>query len=185
MHLWKEHACAATFILPSLIEHFLLASLENTVIGKWLTGISDGIKAGTISLTEEDAAFYNHFVRMVSQGKGLLSGDKRMNMEAIWKMGTKYRVLPNDKDMKEILCGKNDGRENTIGSILHSRYAKAQIRPEYFDILEYMFGVENLNIRNCIAHGNSESYDYLSIEVAAVMFQFLQDLGQGAVVEHI
>jgi len=171
--------------LPSLIEHFLLVNLENTIIGKWLTGISDGIKAGNLSLTEDEAFLYNHFVEMVSQGNGLMSGDKRMNMEAIWKMGTKYRVLPNDRDMKEILCGKSDGKENTIGSILHSRYAKSQIRPEYFNILQYMFGAENLNIRNCIAHGNSETYDYLSVEVAAVMLQFLQDLGQGAVVEHI
>lgn len=182
MRLWQEHACAATFILPSLIEHFLLIQLENTVIGRWLTGIGDEIKAKSVVLTEDEAELYNHFVEMVSEGSGLLYGDKRSNMEKIWKMGVKYRVLPKDKDMKEILCGKSDGTANTIGAVLHSHYAKSMIRPEYLDILNYMFGAQNLNIRNCIAHGNSETYDYLSVEITAVMLQFLQDIGQGVVV---
>ena len=89
----------------------------------------------------------------------------------------KYGIFNDqDKDKKEALCGIGK-RELTIGGILHSGYAKSKIRGEYFRVLEYLFGTDYMDIRNCIAHGKSVTYDYLDVGIASVMLQILQDVG--------
>ena len=172
----SEHACATTYILPSLIEHFLLLYLENTVIDQWLTGMKDK------TLMAEENVLYNHFRIMKNDGHGYCIGDRRKTMEALWNSGVNHAIFPTDNSMKAILCGKENGNPNTLGDILQSKYARKKIRPEYLMIMEYLFGRKNLNIRNCIAHGVSATYDYLAIGFASVMLQLLYDIATNDVV---
>lgn len=171
----QAHACAATFILPSMIEHNLLIYLENTVIAKWLGGV-----AGK-TLDSDEAALYQLFIDMKKTGHGIIDGDKRMIMQRIWEMGVKYGAFSDDQSMKDMLCGR-DGSFNTLGAILKSNYGRTQIRPEYLQILDYMFDKKMLNLRNSIAHGISTTYDYLSLAFVGVMVQSVWDIGSNDVI---
>lgn len=171
----QVHACAATFILPSMIEHNLLLYLENTVIAQWLEGMTGK------NLTHDEAALYQRFLDMKKTGHGILDGDKKMTMERIWEMGVKYGAFSDDRSMKEILCGR-DGSFNTLGAILKSSYARSRIRAEYLQILDYLFDKKMLNLRNSIAHGISTTYDYLSLAFVGVMTQMIWDIGTNDVI---
>jgi len=171
----QVHACAATFILPSMIEHNLLLYLENTVIVQWLDGMVGK------SIDSDEAALYQQFLDMKKIGHGIMTGDKKATMERIWKMGVKYNVFTEDRSMREILCGR-DGNFNTLGAILRSSYGRSRIRQEYLQILDYMFDKRMLNLRNSIAHGISTTYDYLSLAFVGVMAQMIWDISTNDVV---
>ena len=164
------HACAATFILPSFFEHFLLTYLENTVKVQWLLDMK-GKK-----LDPEEAALYNNCLDAT-----IMTEDKKITMECIWNMGVKYGIFSEDRSMKEMLCGRNKSF-NTLGAILKSDYARSRIRPEYLQILDYMFDKKKLNLRNSIAHGLSTTYDYLSLAFVGVIVQMVWDIGSNDVV---
>ncbi len=165
----QVHACAATFILPSMIEHVLLSYLENTVIAQWVDGMVGK------NLDPDEAALYKQFLDMKKIDHGIMTGDKKMTMERIWKMGVKYNAFTEDRSMREILCGRN-GSFNTLGAILKSSYGRSRIRQEYLQILDYMFDKRMLNLRNSIAHGISTTYDYLSLAFVSVMVQIIWDI---------
>lgn len=171
----QAHACAATFILPSFIEHFLLTYLENTVKVQWLLGMKGK------RLNANEAALYNRCLAMTKSGDGVMTGDKKTIMERIWNMGVKYGAFAEDASMKEILCGR-DKSFNTLGAILKSYYARSRIRPEYLQIIDYMFDKKMLNLRNSIAHGLSTTYDYLSLAFVGVMVQMVWDIGSNDVI---
>jgi hypothetical protein len=171
----QVHACAATFILPSLIEHYLLLYLENTVISQWINGMSGK------RLNTDEAALYQKFLDMKKIGHGIMTGDRKTTMERIWDMGIKYSVFPEDCSMKEILCGRG-GNFITLGTILKSTYARTRIKAEYLQILDYMFGKKLLNLRNSIAHGISTNYDYLSLAFVGIMVQMIWDISTNDVI---
>ena len=173
--LRREHACATTYILPSLIEFSLNTALENYVIYEWL----DGVKklSGATSFDPDEQKLINVFIGATGKGADLIDGDKNTSLQKIWNMGVKYGIFSDqDKDKKEALCGVG-GRDLTIGKMLHSGFVKTKIRDEYFKVLDYLFGTEHMDIRNCIAHGKSVTYDYLDVGIASVMLQILQDIG--------
>lgn len=171
----QVHACAATFILPSFIEHFLLVYLEGTVKMQWLLGMKGK------ALDQNESKLYQKCLVMTKTGHGVMTEDKNTVMERIWKMGVKYGAFPEDQSMKEMLCGRNKSF-NTLGAILKSKYARSRIRPEYLQILDYMFDKKRLNLRNSIAHGLSTTYDYLSLAFVGVMIQMIWDIGTNDVI---
>ena len=171
----QVHACASTFILPSMIEHNLLLYLENTVIAQWLSGMVGK------NLNPDEAALYQQFLDMKKTDHGIMTEDKKMTMERIWEMGVKYNAFVEDRSMKEILCGRN-GSFNTLGAILKSSYGRSRIRQEYLQILDFMFDKSMLNLRNSIAHGISTTYDYLSLAFVGVMVQMIWDISTNDVI---
>ncbi len=171
----QVHACAATFILPSFIEHFLLVYLEGSVKMQWLLGMRGK------ALDPDEAELYNKCLAMTRNGHGVMTEDKNTVLERVWNMGVKYGAFQEDQSMKEMLCGRNKSF-NTLGVILQSDYARSRIRPEYLQILDYMFGKKMLNLRNSIAHGLSTTYDYLSLAFVGVMVQIVWDIGSNDVI---
>ena len=167
----RPHAVAATYILPSIIEHNLVWNLKNTVRDEWLRGLKGK------PLEEAEANIYNKLASIASDRHGFIVGDMEDMLKNIWRIGRKYDILPEDTEMEKIFCRSNV----MIGSILHSSYAEKTIRKEYYTILEYLFGKDKLNLSNNIAHGNSTTYDYLDICFASVMLQILQDMATGDV----
>lgn len=169
----KNHAVAATFILPSLIEHQLVLLLKNTVLDRWLKGLS--VK----SLEADEAAIYEMFRKIKSDNHGFLIGKKEDMEKRIWSIGRKYNVLLDDKDMEKLFCKE----VITLNQVLNSSFTKAVIKSEYMSLFKYLFESDNLNLRNNIAHGNSTVYDYLDISFVSVMFQVLIDFADGVIVK--
>lgn len=144
-------------------------------MAQWLNGMVGK------SLDPDENAVYQKFLRMEKVGHGIMAGDKKRTMESIWNMGVKYDAFSNDRSMKEILCGRNSNH-NTLGAILKSAYARSCIRPEYLQILDYMFDKKMLNLRNSIVHGISTTYDYLSLSFVSMMIQMIWDIGANDVI---
>ena len=83
----------------------------------------------------------------------------------------------HQSDENEMILTGRGGRRykiRTLGSLLHTSFAKQELLPEYFEFLQDVF--VRLNIRNCIMHGVGTAFDNLSIGIAAIMFQLLWDI---------
>ena len=104
-------------------------------------------------------------------------------MNKVYQMFVSHALIDDTKDKRAILTGMDRNKPITIGTILHSDYAEKEIVPEYFELLKDLFDVKRMNIRNCIMHGNSTTFDYLSINIAAVMLQLLWDIASGDIFE--
>lgn len=165
----SPHAPAATFILPAIIDHSLLMYLQNSVLFMGLKGLDD--KLNELSPAEREV--YDAF----HKGTTILNGTQKQTMKDVYKMMVSHRIITRDEDIKKVITGK----EMTLGAVLHSQYSKAHIRPEYFSLLQNLFDTKRLNIRNCIMHGNSMTYDYLAIGITSVILQLLWNLSQGDV----
>ncbi len=172
----SPHAPGATFILPALIEHSLLMYLQNRLLFAGLDGMRAKVQNGE-RLSAEEKPLFEMFTMGRQAGAAIFSGSKEQAMMKLYQMFVRHGVINDSNDLKKVLTGKG----MTIGAIFHSDYAKSVIRPEYYSLLEYLFDTKKMNIRNCIMHGNSVTYDYLAIGIASVMLQLLWDIANNDV----
>lgn len=172
------NAIAATYIFPTLLEQILLSAFENKLILKWIFAIAQKLKNQEISLIQNEENIYNAIIG--ASGSGKLFPDKKRNiLWSVWDIGKKYGVWSEDDD-RCILLGKNDkGDDYTLGSLIKSKAASRYLRPEYVNILEFLFGRKYLNLRNLIAHGDQSDFDYLHLGYVAVMYQIFIDIVNG------
>lgn len=177
---YYAHAPGTTFILPSLIEHSLTMYLSNRLMFTGLDRIDEKINSSMLvsSLTKDEEDIYSIFMSYRKTGKGNFSVPKDQTLEALYNLFIRQGVMQDSKDsknrwdMKDLLMEKKGG----IGGLLHSDYCKSQIVPEYYNLLQYIFATDKLNIRNSIMHGNDNTYDYLAIGIAAILMQLYWDI---------
>lgn len=180
-----HHCPGTTFILPSLIEHTLSFYLSNRVLFIGYDRISEKIESGSAVLTPDEQKLYDMITAMRRNGQALFTIPKDQFFEHIYHMFIRLDVINDHKDsrghwdIQDVLMEKMPG----LGGYLHSDFCKREIRSEYSLILTYLFDKKYLNIRNCIMHGNSVTYDYLAIGIAGVMMQLLWDIGTGDVLK--
>lgn len=147
--------------------------LQNLLLFVGLDGITLKLKNGE-SLSKSEQSIWDMFTKGRKAGSAIFNGTKEQVMEKTYEMFVRHGVIREEKDLKKILTG----RGMTIGSVFHSDYAKQSIRPEYYELLRYLFDTKYMNIRNCIMHGNSVTYDYLAIGISSVMLQLLWDIAK-------
>lgn len=171
-----KHAVGTTFILPALIEHFLLMYLQNRILKKGLAELKGKIDTGVVVLEAEEQQLYSMFITAIKVGSAVFNGTKEQTMSRIYQMFVRCGILKDNQDNEQILVGRTRKGAATLGTVFHSDYAKTELRPEYYELISYLFDTKKLNIRNCIMHGNSVTYDYLAIGIAAIMMQLLWDI---------
>ena len=147
--------------------------LQDRLLFTGLDAISKKLYQGDF-LSSEEKLIYNNFVQARGAGTAIFSGSKELVMEQVYQMMVGHGIVESNKDLYKVITGKG----MTLGSVLHSEYYKKNIRSEYYKILEYLFDTKQMNIRNCIMHGNSVTYDYLAIGITSVMLQLLWDIGR-------
>lgn len=176
-----EHSYGATFILPALIERFLIIQIDSILIHNAINKITELLENKAIMLTEKEAEYYNIFKLKGNKTFFKSENDIRTNLYAMF---TKYNVIEDNDDMKLMFFkeyyvtkeGKKELKKLTLGSIINSQYAKSIIKKQYFKLLNILFSTNELNIRNNIAHGNNQNIDYLCIGITSVMMQLLWDI---------
>ena len=176
----NEYAYGATYILPSLIEHFLIIDIQSKLIHTLINNLKEKIENENIRLNDEENDYFNAFNQKDNK---IFTRDEKYVRNFLYNMLLKYNIVDdNDKDKKLIILNKyknDEGNSNeifTLGSILSSHYAKSIIKRPYFRLLNSLFNPNSLNIRNNIAHGNSINMDYLSIGFTSVMMQLLWNI---------
>lgn len=176
-----EHAYGTTFILPTLIERFLIIQLDSKIMHSLFEELSQKIKLEKIILTEEEQKFYDIFSssEMVKE----IPRSPKYGRKFLYDMFLKYKIVTEeDKDTKliffkefiDIKNGKNS--KITLGNMITSKYINSFFKKEYSKLLNMLFKPEELNVRNNIAHANSENSDYLSLPITSIMMQLLWDI---------
>lgn len=171
-----EHAVTATFLLPSLIEHFLLDKLQKRMLYKGITEINTLVKENKIILEEIDDKIIKKFESLKNGiHEVTFLGSEEYIMGRVYSLFVKNKVLDKSKDNEMILVGK----KRTLGAVLYSKYAKSQIKEEYMYILDSLFSTKKMNLRNSIMHGNNTTYNYLEVGIVSIMFEILWSIARG------
>ena len=177
-----EHAYGTAFILPTLIERFLIIQLDSKVLKNLMKELKDKIKKENIKLTDEEKQYYNI---IAEKGDKTIFASEKFIRSNIYKMFIKYHIInEEDEDIKllilhEYINKKEDKKiknKLTLGSVIASPYANSLIKKQYTKLLNLIFDPKELNMRNNIAHINNESSDYLCLGDTAVLMQLLWDI---------
>lgn len=177
-----EHAYGTAFILPTLIERFLIIQLDSKVLKNLMKELKDKIEKANIKLTDEEKQYYNIITE--KEDKTIFASEKFIRTN-IYKMFIKYHIInEEDEDIKLLILheyiNKKDGKKIknklTLGSVIVSPYANSLIKKQYTKLFNLIFDPNELNMRNNIAHINNESSDYLCLGDTAVLMQLLWDI---------
>lgn len=177
-----EHAYGTAFILPTLIERFLIIQLDSKILKNLMKELKDKIEKENIKLTDEEKQYYNI---ITEKGDKTIFASEKFIRANIYKMFIKYRIInEEDEDIKLLILheyiNKKDGKKIknklTLGSVIFSPYANSLIKKQYTKLLNLIFDPNELNMRNNIAHINNESSDYLCLGDTAVLMQLLWDI---------
>ena len=178
----NEHAYGTAFILPTLIERFLIIQLDSKVLKSLMKELKDKIEKENIKLTDEEKQYYNI---ITEKGDKTIFASEKFIRANIYKMFIKYQIISeNDDDIKllilhEYIDKKDDKKRKnklTLGSVIASPYANSLIKKQYTKLLNLIFEPNELNMRNNIAHINNENSDYLCLGDTAVLMQLLWDI---------
>lgn len=177
-----EHAYGTAFILPTLIERFLIIQLDSKILKNLMKELKDKIEKENIKLTDEEKQYYNI---ITEKGDKTIFASEKFIRANIYKMFIKYRIInEEDEDIKLLILheyiNKKDNKKIknklTLGSVIVSPYANSLIKKQYTKLFNLIFDPNELNMRNNIAHINNESSDYLCLGDAAVLMQLLWDI---------
>ena len=172
----RVHSVGTTFILPVLIEHFLIIHLQNSILKKAINKLKVKVDNKEISLNTTEEQDYKTFMEAIKLKSAIINGNQKQTMLRLYRLFIKTGVLDDNRDNQLILVGEYGNVKITLGAVLNSKYAKRVIHKEYFDLITILFESQKMNIRNCIMHGNNATYDYLAIGIASVMLQLLWDI---------
>ena len=177
-----EHAYGTAFILPTLIERFLIIQLDSKILKNLMKELKDKIEKENITLTDEEKQYYNI---ITEKGDKTIFASEKFIRANIYKMFIKYRIInEEDEDIKLLILheyiNKKDNKKIknklTLGSVIVSPYANSLIKKQYTKLFNLIFDPNELNMRNNIAHINNESSDYLCLGDTAVLMQLLWDI---------
>lgn len=177
-----EHAYGTAFILPTLIERFLIIQLDSKILKNLMKELKDKIEKENIKLTDEEKQYYNI---ITEKGDKTIFASEKFIRANIYKMFIKYRIInEEDEDIKLLILheyiNKKDNKKIknklTLGSVIVSPYANSLIKKQYTKLFNLIFDPNELNMRNNIAHINNESSDYLYLGDTAVLMQLLWDI---------
>lgn len=177
-----EHAYGTAFILPTLIERFLIIQLDSKILKNLMKELKDKIEKENIKLTDEEKQYYNI---ITEKGDKTIFASEKFIRANIYKMFIKYRIInEEDEDIKLLILheyiNKKDNKKIknklTLGSVIASPYANSLIKKQYTKLFNLIFDPNELNMRNNIAHINNESSDYLCLGDTAVLMQLLWDI---------
>ena len=177
-----EHAYGTAFILPTLIERFLIIQLDSKILKNLMKELKDKIEKENIKLTDEEKQYYNI---ITEKGDKTIFASEKFIRANIYKMFIKYRIInEEDEDIKLLILheyiNKKDNKKIknklTLGSVIFSPYANSLIKKQYTKLFNLIFDPNELNMRNNIAHINNESFDFLCLGDTAVLMQLLWDI---------
>lgn len=177
-----EHAYGTAFILPTLIERFLIIQLDSKILKNLMKELKDKIEKENIKLTDEEKQYYNI---ITEKGDKTIFASEKFIRANIYKMFIKYRIInEEDEDIKLLILheyiNKKDNKKIknklTLGSVIVSPYVNSLIKKQYTKLFNLIFDPNELNMRNNIAHINNESSDYLCLGDTAVLMQLLWDI---------
>lgn len=171
----QQHAIAASFIMPAIIEQSLSMDLQNRMLFSSLSRMPNPDNLKT-PLDEEERDYISSFSKVPD--KIMFYASEKYVMDRMYGVFVREGLLTASAHNEMILTGvghlKNRKYVRTLGSLLKTTFAKNEMCPEYFNLM-YDFFV-TLDIRNCIMHGLDKTFDYFNTGLTAIMFQLAWDI---------
>ena len=172
-------AYTATYILPSLIEHFLVGFAQQDLVDVKVKELFRRIDKGILSVSQEEKNFMLPFLTKSKY----MSGDKVTSMKRCYEILKKYSLVDDKDGSSALIKGYSNKGNMTLGSFLNNGYVKKHMKSAYYSIMDIMFSTERLDIRNAIMHGASLTYDPFAMCVTAIMLQLFWQIMEKSVIE--
>ena len=151
-----------TLIFTTVLETEIKRKLKWKVIEDLLSIMDDGIENSTIVTTQDEDLLLDCLHA------------KRTDFNAVYVRGegadtlfSKYHVYDSqyEKEQRNLIIGKM-----TLNQLLQSQIANNLFEDDFLQIMKYLFGVSNLNLRNNIVHGGFGYQNYHNPAVASVLY---------------
>ena len=162
----NNKAFFASFALPMLIERSLIDFMQRSLVKELMMNLFNKHKDGAINLSESDLTFVNSFL----QGKRYMEGKREDVMKRCYDLFKSANVV-TDKDSEQIILGTRGNSPITLGQFLKNAYVIKHIKKPYYDVLDMLFSIKKINLRNSIMHGSNIVTDPYALCFSAVEFQ--------------
>lgn len=163
-------AYGATLIFATLFEKDLKEHTKQIYAKQYLIRLKNETDAGRITLSsaENDLFdFLQHHYEMIGQRKTITQFDSVVACTQMqYGLFAKYGIIPSgDRDIKRMLCN-----ELTLNQLIQSSLFQNIADDRFVKLISRLFGKQNLNLRNNLAHCNFTYINYYSIHVTALLF---------------
>ena len=162
----NNKAFLASFALPMLIERTLMDFMQRNLVQELMNDLYGKYKDGAINLSESDLIFVNTFL----QGNRYMEGKREDAMKRCYDLFKTADVIV-DKDSEQIILGTRGNSPLTLGQFLKNEYVKKRIKKPYYDVLDALFSIKKINLRNSIMHGSNIQFDPYALCFSAVELQ--------------
>lgn len=174
--LEKKTPYGANLIFATLFEKELKAAVKFKYAREWLTTLKQDVQTGKIELSSNETdlfIFLLHEYELSTTQCSVKFDKVEATTTSLYDLLLKYTSISSSKSNKEaqqLLLNKY-----TLNNFLNSRICKSKIEIPFLEFSKLLFGNENLNLRNNLAHCNYGYLNYHTICVTTLLY-FLLDM---------
>lgn len=163
-------AYGATLIFATLFEKDLKEHTKQIYAKQYLIQLKNETDAGRITLSAVENKlfdFLQYHYGMIKQQATTAQFDSVVACTQMqYDLYAKYGIIPsNDRTIKRMLCN-----ELTLNQLIQSSLFQNIADDRFVKLISRLFGIQNLNLRNNLAHCNFTYINYYSIHVTALLF---------------
>lgn len=169
--LCKQHnipSYGANLIFATLLEKDLKTVIKREYVKDWLKELQKKIKNGSITfLTEADNELFTYLLfeyEIETYRSPIVYDSVKATTEGLYDLLLKYNIINEDKNKEKLV--KN---QYTLNQFLKSEFS-SKIEPSYLEVIKILFGKDNLNLRNNLAHCNFGYLNYHTITVGSLLY---------------
>jgi len=163
-------AYGATLILTTLLEENLRTSIKVLLIKDTLTEMKKRIDKGIINLNDfENKLFlYLHNQYFLRRATDIKFDGIEASTRLSYKLFRKYKLINSSDEIKNIFMNRI-----VFNQLISSKIFSEKIDERYINVLEILFKVNKLNIRNNLAHCGFTYVNYYNYNVAMLLYGVL------------
>lgn len=176
---FSRKAYTASFILPSLIEHFLIGFTQQDIVESKVKELFQQIDRGKVCLSVAEMNFIKPFIRKPQY----MNGNRPDCMKKCYEILEKYSLINEKEGYGALIRGYTSKGKMTLGAFLKNAYVKKHMKPAYYSVMDMLFSTDKLDIRNSIMHGASLTFDPYAMCDTAVMLQLFWQIMDRNVIE--
>lgn len=175
----SQKAYTASFILPILIEHFLISFTQQDIVEYKVRELFQQVDRGKVCLSMEEMNFMKPFIRKSQY----MNGNRFDSMKKCYEIFARYSLINEKEGYAALIRGCTSKGRVTLGAFLKNGYVKKYMKPAYYSVMEMLFSTDKLDIRNSIMHGIDLTFDPFAMCNTAVMLQLFWQIMDRNVIE--
>lgn len=163
-------AYGATLILATLLEENLKASIKASLMRDSLSEMKDRITKGTLHLNDLDKKLFSYLLNQYSSGEAvtILFDGVAASTELSYNLFRNHRIINRSDEIQNIFMNKI-----TLNQLISSQIFKDKIDERYINVLQILFKVNKLNLRNNLAHCGFGMINYYNYNVSMLLYGVL------------